>query len=182
MDIIKKRWREIVLFASLIIIFISLFFLIKFMLSKRDDAILAQEIAERRYNNLISGETSEEILEQELNNIISEREEIAKTLPENYKVQDANVELANIISQTRLFDRSDCDDLDEVPIQEGDTYRKIEVKVKKFYGTYNQIKDFIDLINNYEKKVIIKDMEFTREDVTNNMEGKNLVLVLYGTI
>ena len=181
MDIIKKRWKEICIILGIILAVILIFILINFLLGKRQEALEVYEVAEKRYNNIMTGETSETVLNEQLNKVLEEKAKMQEILPADYKIQDANGDLREIIRNTKILNIGNCGVVD-LPVAEGDKYKKIEIRAKNFYGTYNQIKDFMDYIKNYGVKIVIKDMEFQREATTNNMKGQNLVLILYGAI
>lgn len=178
MNIIKKKWREITIFIVLVAICMLLYILVNHLLSVRQSVLFERDIAERKYNNILSGETSEEILENELKNIIAEKERLAALLPVDYRIQDATVDLVEIARNNKILNIEDRE-VNEYVGSEGELYKRTEIKIKDFYGSYKQVKDFIDYINNYNKKIVINGMEFEREEVTGNMNGKNLVLEVY---
>ena len=62
MDFLKDKWREITTVLVMILIAVLLFSLINFLLQKRESVVLNNEISERKYNEIKSGEMSEEVL------------------------------------------------------------------------------------------------------------------------
>jgi len=181
MDIIKKKWREILIILGIIIVFCLLGLLINVLLIKKEDALFEQDIVKRNWNNIESGETSEEVLTNELAQLSFERSELEAYLPENLKMQDVNILLRDLTNSTRILDRDNCS-ITEVPYKESDQYKKFQIKVKNFYGTYNQVEDFMKLIENHEIKIVIEEMGFEVEPFTNNIKGENMVLSVYSAI
>jgi len=178
MEFLKSKWREISIVLGILLSAFLIFLLINYLLDSREKAIAHQQATEDNYNNILSGETSEEILENELQQILDEQMALGEVLPVNFKIQEANAKLSEIIRNNKILNIDDCT-VTELP-NDGSEYKKVEIRVKNFYGTYEQVQDFMNYIKNYGSKIVIESMNFEVEDFTKNMKGENLVFVLYG--
>jgi len=182
MNLLKSRWKEIVLVLSVVLVTVLLCMFIKSLLLRRENALLEQQRIKNNYNNILSGETSEEILQNELSELLTKKNELETVLPKGFKIQDANMKMVDIVKNTKIMDVYDCS-VSEVTTNKSDSnYVKMQIKVNNFYGTYAQIKEFIEFIDNYHMKLVIEQMNFELEDYTKNMDGENLIISLYGMV
>ncbi len=179
MKFFKEHAKELVAILLIVLICGGLLYLSDVLLKKQDEYVIEREIAQNRYNTIASGETSVEILNEELEEIVTEKERLAAKLKEDYRIQDANLDLIEIIKTTDFIDIENCT-VTEPEVDEGATYKRVEVRVKSFYGHYSQIKDFMEFLNEFSTKVTIDSMEFERDKATNSMNGRTLVFTLYG--
>ncbi len=176
---LKEHLKEILVFSAMFAVFGLGVLLTNYLLNVQQDAITERDLAAARYKSISNGETSEEVLQKEYEEIVKEKEKIASKLQKDYRIQDANLDFINIIKNTKMLDSGDCS-ISEVDSGSQSGYKKIEVNVRRFYGSYSQIIDFMNFINEYHTKIIINRMDFERERETNNMIGRNLVFTLYG--
>lgn len=178
MNFLKNKKIEIAVILIIIIVSASLFFLINFLLQKRSDALFNNEILEIRCNAIKSGETSKTILEKELSEIKSENERLSVLLPKDLKIQEAQAKLVEIVKNNKMLNIEKCT-VTELELDENIPYKQIRVIVKDFYGTYEQVKAFLDYITNCKNKTVIEKIEFQSDENTNNIKGQTLVFSFY---
>ena len=181
MEFLKEKWREVTTVLGIIVIAVLLFALVNFLLQKKEDVVFNNEIVERKYNDIVSGETSEVILEEELAKIKEENEKLSEILPDDYRIQEAQADLVEVVKSNKILNIEKCT-VTELDVRDGDKYKKIQVTVRDFYGTYEQIKEFLDYIQSFHTKTVIEKIQFQKEDKTDNMKGQSLVFSFYSAV
>lgn len=177
-----KKWRELLLSAGLFIIIILLSMLIKNLFSLQKEAIEKRDATKIAYDKIISGETSEKELNTMLAQIKEEYRAIEEYLPKELKKQDVITTLAYISDEVDIKGLEIKGmTLASEPPKKGDKYETIKVNVKAFSGSYDNIKQFLEYIKNYDKKITINNLTFTRDKDSKEFKG-SMTLCFYGDI
>jgi Tfp pilus assembly protein PilO len=177
-----KKWRELLLSAVLIIIIILLSMLIKNLFSLQKEAIQKRDITKNTYNKILTGETSEEKLNMMLAQIKEEYRATEECVPKELKKQDVISALMDISENVNIKGLEIKDMiLTSEPPKKGEKYETIKVNIKSFSGTYENIKQFLEYIKNYNREITINNLNFTREKDSKEFKG-SMTLCFYGDI
>lgn len=177
---ITKKWREITLVAVIIGIIILLSLLIKHLFAIQDQTILELNEIKTNWEKIASGETSEEKLKENLEKAKDEYDGIDGYLPKGLKKQEVNLAITDISNNVNVKGFSiDNATLSDEKAPNKAQYEAIRVNMKNITGTYQEVKELLEYINNYNQKISVTTATFDKSDDTNELKG-SMTLIFYG--
>ena len=177
---IKEHKKELIIVAIYLLILGGLYYFITSVQSNKLDVQSEEEFLAIRYNTLKNRDLSEESLQAELDKVTEEVENAIAKIPQELTVQKINEDLLKISQETgNIFFFKDCKVTEDKNNKDSEAkYNAFKVRINKIYGSYWQYRDFLKYIANYDKKIVISELDVTR-NINDEVEGK-MTLVFYG--
>lgn len=178
-SLIKNHKKEIFVVLIYFSIFCGLMWIFNSQKIEKEDREFDYNLAETQYRRVKSIDLTSGELKSEVKRIISEFDELDKKLPINLKNQDITQRLVEITNNTgNMFSLSDCK-VSELNNKVDSVYNTYQVKINSINGTYYQMKEFLKYIEGYESKVVVTQLDLTRN--IQNIKG-SITLVFYGEV
>ncbi len=166
---IKKK-KEIIIGILFVVYVIAVIIIGKNLISTRAELEGEYAKKEQRANSLKQGDSEEEI-QRKIDDLEIEKENLNNAF---YAITPA--QFTDILSDFKRNSPITWDDKDVdvsiMPVKpEYSSYDVFSVYVKSFSGSFNQVKEFLGYVKNYDKIVRLDSINFRRDDVTGNMKG-----------
>lgn len=177
--IINFLKRKETIIAIFVIIFIIGIFLVgNLLIEDYMSAVSERDFSKSKYERIMSSDTDTESLKKKIEEANNESEEILNTLSELDRKQVAEF-LIKIQKETGItWDDANRKFNVKNNIKDAESLKGILVTVSKFYGSYEDIKNFLDYIKQYERKVTIDSLNFSKDQLTGKMTG-SMSLMFY---
>ena len=174
----KEHKKELIIVAIYLLILGVSYYVITDFNVKQDDA--KYEESSKYYDYLMwkNNNWTKEGLEAEKDNVEKEIEIAEAKVPQDLTIQKVNESLLTISQETgNIFFFKDCK-VSELKSTKASQYKSYKVSIDKVYGSYWQYRDFLNYIANYDKKIVVSEVDVTR-DINDEIKG-SMVLVFYG--
>lgn len=170
--------KETIIAIFVIIFIIGIFIVGNLLIEDYLVAIDERDFSKSKYERIMSLDTDTESLKKKIEEANNESEEILNTLSELDRKQVAEF-LIKIQKETGItWDDGNRKFTVKNSIKDAEELRGILVTISKFYGSYEDIKNFFDYIKQYERKVTIDSLNFSKDQLTGKMTG-SMSLMFY---
>lgn len=168
-----KNKKEIVIGILVVIFLIVIFVIGNVLLNKRADAKSEYERKESKYNSLQSA-LSEERIRSNISKLEMEMEELADIVTEITPAQFNDVFSEFKSGVAISWDKSDGNEEISLKTDNRDypEYDIYSVNIKTFSGTLNEIKDFLEYVDNYPRIVRVDTITFKQNQITGRLSGQ----------
>lgn len=171
---LKKKETIITFFV--IIFTICILYVANMLISDYKAELARQKIAVSSYEKIINSDTSLESLQNKIDEVNKSNEEALESISEIGQKEVAEF-LIKIQEETRITWVNKTFSIKN-SINGAPKLKAITVTIPSFSGTYNGVKDFFSYIENYERKVTIDSINFSRDKLTGKMTG-SMTLTFY---
>lgn len=166
------------LIAILVIVFvIGILVVGNSLIGNYSDAVKKRDSAKRKYEAIINSDTSIESLNKKIENANQENEELEKSISEMSQRDIAEILLkigkdtgVNWVSKSFSASRE---------VKEVSGLKAIAVNLSGVSCTYEQLKDFFDYIDNFEREVTIDSLSFSKDRTTGWIKEGSMTLTFY---
>ena len=171
--------RKETIIAIFVLIFVGvIIFVGNVLIEDYAEAVDKRDIAKSSYERITRSDTNVESLENRIEYANAENEELLGKLVELDRKQVADL-LSVIKQETGLtWDDQNRSFLVKSEIKDAPGIKAISVSISNFEGTYEEIKNFLEYIKNYEREVSVDTFTFSRDPLTGRMTG-NMTLMFY---
>lgn len=173
---IKAYKKEIIIILIYVILFSALGILASNVKTNYEKLQRQEKSLSTKYTSLLNNKSTEAELQKELDDINKQIELASAKLPANFRSQDINKMLIEIISNTgNIFSFQDCKIGQET---KGTDYNSFQVSVSNVNTTEEQFEYFLKYISEYKVKTKISSINLTN---TNNAIRGNMTLQFFGS-
>lgn len=170
---LKEKKKEIIVVSIYVIIFAILLFIINNLNNKKTDMKSVEELTYINYNQAKEADASEEELISKVELVTSEIAIAKAKLPNDLDETIVIDELAKMRKYIGLSDYRIS------AAESNENFRYIEVDVNSISGTFEQLKKFLEYIEQSDIKVSVSKLNAA---VNNNYVTGNMELKFYGKV
>ena len=177
---LKEYKKELIIVAVYLLIFSILYYFITDFTVKQDNVKREESGLIAEYTMWKNNTLTKEELEVERDNVTKEVELATGKVPQDLSIQKINEDLLEISQDTgNIFFFKDCKVTEDKNNKNTDAkYNAFKVRINKIYGSYWQYRDFLKYIANYDKKIVVSELDVTR-NLNDEVDGK-MTLIFYG--
>jgi len=165
-----KNKKEILIGILILIYIIFIFVFGNNLLKTRAEVKMQYEIKEQKYEALQRALSEEEIKKQ-IEEIELEKEKLAGKV-ESIKSPNEFTEVFRTFKANAPISWNKEDINVRPNTKEFSDYDVYSVSISSFSGTFEQIQDFLEYVDNYEKMIRVETLSFRRNQITGKLGGE----------
>lgn len=169
--------KETIIAILVIVFVIGILVVGNSLIGNYSDAVKKRDSAKRKYEAIINSDTSIESLNKKIENANQENEELEKSISEMSQRDIAEILLkigkdtgVNWVSKSFSASRE---------VKDVAGLKAIAVNLSGVSCTYEQLKDFFDYIDNFEREVTIDSLSFSKDRTTGWIKEGSMTLTFY---
>ncbi len=171
------RKKETIIAIVVIIFIIGIFVVGNSLIGNYIEATEKRDSMKRRYETIISSDTSVESLNKKIDEASREREELEERITELSQREIAEILLkieedTGVTWVSKSFAASR--EVKDVP-----ELKAVSVNISGFSCTYEQLKDFFDYMDNFEREVTIDNLSFSKDRTTGRIKEGSMTITFY---
>lgn len=171
------RKKETLIAIVVIVFVIGILVVGNSLIGNYSDAVEKRDSTKRKYEAIINSDTSVENLNKKIENVNQENEELEKRISEISQREIAEILLkiekdTGVTWVSKSFSASR-----EVKDVAG--LKAIAVSLSGISCTYEQLKDFFDYMDNFEREVTIDNLSFSKDRTTGRVKEGSMTITFY---
>lgn len=171
------RKKETIIVILVIIFIIGIFVVGNSLIGSYIEATDKRDSAKRKYETIISSDTSVESLNKKIEDANRENEELEKKITELSQREIAEILLkiekdTGVTWVSKSFSASR--EVKDVP-----ELKAVSVNISGFSCTYEQLKDFFDYMDKFEREVTIDSLSFSKDRTTGRIKDGTMTITFY---
>lgn len=171
------RKKETIIAIFVIIFIIGIFVVGNSLIENYIEATDKRDSAKRKYETIISSDTSVESLNKKIEDANRENEELEERITELSQREIAEI-LLKIEKDTGVAWLSKSFSAGK-EVKDINGLKSISVNISGFSCTYEQLKDFFDYIDNFEREVTIDSLSFFKDRTTGRIKDGTMTITFY---
>lgn len=171
------RKKETIIAIFVIIFIIGIFVVGNSLIENYIEATDKRDSAKRKYETIISSDTSVESLNKKIEDANRENEELEERITELSQREIAEI-LLKIEKDTGVAWLSKSFSAGK-EVKDINGLKSISVNISGFSCTYEQLKDFFDYIDNFEREVTIDSLSFSKDRTTGRIKDGTMTITFY---
>ena len=133
--------------------------------------------AKKKYDAIINSDTSVESLNKKIGDTEEETKKLEEKISEMSQREIAEILLkiekeSGLTGVSKTFSASKA-------VKDVNGLKAISVNISGFACTYNQLKDFLDYMDNFEREVTVDTLSFTKDRTTGRIKDGSMTITFY---
>lgn len=171
------RRKETIIAIFVFIFIIGIILVGNSLISNYVVATEKRDSTKQKYEAIINSDTSVESLNKKINDAEEENKKLEERIAEMSQREIAEL-LLKIEKDTGLTWVNKTFSASK-PVKDVDGLKALSVNISGFSCTYNQLKDFFDYMDNFEKEVTIDTLSFSKDRTTGRIKDGSMTITFY---